>query len=77
MNLVVDDAVEVKLATKTDEEKRRPLGMWKLQNLSFATSKADKLLRIQVKYCSRATMSPSSKLSSDRESRLVSYLIRR
>lgn len=27
MNLVVDDAVEVKLATKTDEEKRRPLGM--------------------------------------------------
>jgi small nuclear ribonucleoprotein E len=26
MNLVVDDAVEVKLATKSDEEKRRPLG---------------------------------------------------
>lgn len=25
--MVVDDAVEVKLATKTDEEKRRPLGM--------------------------------------------------
>jgi small nuclear ribonucleoprotein E len=26
MNLVVDDAVEVRMATKTDEEKRRPLG---------------------------------------------------
>ncbi|PQE15409.1 small nuclear ribonucleo E protein [Rutstroemia sp. NJR-2017a BVV2] len=26
MNLVLDDAVEVKLATKTDAEKRRPLG---------------------------------------------------
>lgn len=26
MNLVVDDAVEVKQATKTDEEKRRELG---------------------------------------------------
>ncbi|CAP85463.1 Pc20g01340 [Penicillium rubens Wisconsin 54-1255] len=26
MNLVIDDAVEVRLATKTEEEKRRPLG---------------------------------------------------
>lgn len=26
MNLVIDDAVEVRMATKTDEEKRRPLG---------------------------------------------------
>lgn len=26
MNLVIDDAVEVKQATKTDEEKRRELG---------------------------------------------------
>ncbi len=26
MNLVVDDAVEVRLATKTEEEKRRQLG---------------------------------------------------
>lgn len=33
MNLVVDDAVEVKLATKTDEEKRRPLGMWQLPSI--------------------------------------------
>jgi small nuclear ribonucleoprotein (snRNP)-like protein len=29
MNLVIDDAVEVRLATKTDEEKRRPLGTMK------------------------------------------------
>lgn len=27
MNLVVDDAIEVKQATKTTEEKRRELGM--------------------------------------------------
>lgn len=27
MNLVIDDAIEVKLATKTEEEKRRELGM--------------------------------------------------
>ena len=27
MNLVIDDAVEVKQATKTDEEKRRSLGI--------------------------------------------------
>lgn len=27
MNLVIDDAVEVRQATKTEEEKRRPLGM--------------------------------------------------
>lgn len=27
MNLVIDDAVEVKQATKTDEEKRRELGV--------------------------------------------------
>ncbi|MCJ1244961.1 mRNA splicing protein sme1 [Trapelia coarctata] len=26
MNLVIDDAVEVKQATKTEEERRRPLG---------------------------------------------------
>lgn len=28
MNLVIDDAVEVHLATKDQEEKRRPLGMY-------------------------------------------------
>lgn len=27
MNLVIDDAVEVRQATKTEQEKRRPLGM--------------------------------------------------
>mgnify|MGYP002718965174 CR=1 FL=1 len=27
MNLVIDDAVEVRMATKSEEEKRRPLGM--------------------------------------------------
>ena len=27
MNLVLDDAIEVKLATKTDEERRRNLGI--------------------------------------------------
>lgn len=31
MNLVIDDAVEVRLATKTEEEKRRPLGKPKLK----------------------------------------------
>lgn len=34
MNLVIDDAVEVKLASKTDEEKRRELG--KLRSLDGA-----------------------------------------
>ena len=31
MNLVIDDAVEVRLATKTEEEKRRPLGTVELK----------------------------------------------
>jgi small nuclear ribonucleoprotein E len=30
MNLVIDDAVEVKLATKAEEESRRQLGKWAL-----------------------------------------------
>jgi small nuclear ribonucleoprotein E len=34
MNLVIDDAVEVKLATKSEEEKRRPLGI----GISIATT---------------------------------------
>lgn len=33
MNLVVDDAVEVKQATKTSEEKRRELGMQMLKHV--------------------------------------------
>ena len=31
MNLVVDDAVEIRLATKTEEETRRELGRSKIQ----------------------------------------------
>lgn len=33
MNLVIDDAVEVKLATKEDEESRRQLGWFQSYNL--------------------------------------------
>lgn len=36
MNLVVDDAIEVKQATKTTEEKRRELGLQMLQNARLA-----------------------------------------
>jgi hypothetical protein len=32
MNLVIDDAVEVKQATKTEEESRRHLGTLRLSN---------------------------------------------
>ncbi|KKZ64286.1 small nuclear ribonucleoprotein E [[Emmonsia] crescens] len=40
MNLVVDDAVEVRLATKTEEEKRRQLGqiLLKGDNVSLIQS---------------------------------------
>lgn len=38
MNLVVDDAVEVKLATKTEEEKRRQLGVYILSTCFFCES---------------------------------------
>jgi small nuclear ribonucleoprotein E len=34
MNLVIDDAVEVKQATKTEEESRRPLGALKCSFVS-------------------------------------------
>lgn len=64
MNLVIDDAVEVRLATKTEEEKRRPLGMdcdsW-MQNdgtLKLANT------ALQAKSSSRATTSPSFKPSN-------------
>lgn len=36
MNLVIDDAVEVKLATKTQEETKRPLGTWNHMHLIMA-----------------------------------------
>lgn len=51
MNLVIDDAVEVRLATKTEEEKRRPLGTMKLK-VYVNTANAQ-----QAKSFSRETMS--------------------
>lgn len=33
MNLVVDDAVEVRLATKSEEEKRRNLGIFHISHV--------------------------------------------
>lgn len=36
MNLVVDDAIEVKQGTKTTEERRRELGMHMLQHVPAA-----------------------------------------
>lgn len=67
MNLVIDDAVEVRQATKTEEEKRRPLGMHPVL-LQFASEvqwsrtileKIEHKLThyLQVKFCSKATMS--------------------
>lgn len=49
MNLVVDDAVEVKQATKTDEEKRRRLGKDLLEDgfVGFAN------IRHKAKYFSK------------------------
>lgn len=46
MNLVIDDAVEVKQATKTVEEKRRELGMKRFPTLvrSKANSGAGQIL---------------------------------
>jgi small nuclear ribonucleoprotein E len=35
MNLVVDDAVEVRLATKSEEEKRRSLGILSTTQLNI------------------------------------------
>lgn len=37
MNLVVDDAVEVRLATKSEEEKRRNLGIFLLSEACSCT----------------------------------------
>lgn len=41
MNLVIDEAVEVKLATKTEEEKRRPLGRGVLRSIRRGESADD------------------------------------
>lgn len=37
MNLVIDDAIEVKQATKTTEEKRRELGTIDIQNANLGS----------------------------------------
>jgi small nuclear ribonucleoprotein E len=46
MNLVIDDAVEVKLATKTQEESRRSLGKpyWSRNSLSCTNSVSGQIL---------------------------------
>lgn len=52
MNLVIDDAIEVKQPTKTEpEESRRSLG-----KLEWQTQGSRKLTLKQDKYYSRATM---------------------
>lgn len=38
MNLVIDDAVEVKQATKTSEESRRELGMSEMLDYTWHTA---------------------------------------
>lgn len=53
MNLVIDDAVEVKLANKTDEEKRRELGRHRLLTQNPHTQ----LTNFKVRYCSKEIMS--------------------
>lgn len=60
MNLVIDDAVEVRLATKNEEEQRRPLGMY--IDLPCSTD-ADINYLLQARYSSRATTSPSFRSS--------------
>ena len=47
MNLVIDEAVEVKQATKTTEESRRQLGMAFMLHLRY------ELIKFQVKSCSK------------------------
>lgn len=47
MNLVIDDAVEVKQATKTEGESRRPLGM-EAQN---CFNDYEVTNYVQAKYC--------------------------
>ena len=46
MNLVIDDAVEVKQATKTTEESRRSLG----EVIDKSIYCGNKLILVQVKY---------------------------
>lgn len=51
MNLVIDDAVEVQLATRDGPEKRRQLGALRSIGVLENAANVD-----QVKYYSRATM---------------------
>lgn len=53
------------MATKTDEEKRRPLGTRFHCPVTLRATVLVMLTTRQVRSCSRVTMSPSSKLSSD------------
>ncbi|EEH07437.1 small nuclear ribonucleoprotein E [Histoplasma capsulatum var. duboisii H88] len=58
MNLVVDDAVEVRLATKTEDEKRRQLGMRDYDYPfveALASLSTQRLPTVQVKFYSKAT----------------------
>lgn len=57
MNLVIDDAVEVSLATKTETEKRRSLG----ESRGYLDLGSG-LTGMEVKYCSKGTMFRSYKL---------------
>lgn len=69
MNLVIDDAYEVKQPTKTDpEESRRSLGMTLATCLPLQQEIA-KLTFAQAKSFSRVTMSLSSKTCHDRRER--------
>lgn len=66
MNLVVDDAVEVKQATKTTEERRRELGMQMLQH--FRPAKKTNILNrsnfAQGRQCITHSSAPMTKAYS-------------
>lgn len=58
MNLVVDDAVEVRLATKTEEESRRQLGMSFMMLFGVECGLVSDIpFNLQAKYYSRVTTS--------------------
>lgn len=64
MNLVVDDAVEVRLATKSEEEKRRNLGTLPPRNAIAASAVANAAIE-QVKSFSKAITYHSFKPCND------------
>lgn len=63
MNLVVDDAIEVKQATKTTEERRRELGMRMLQHVRPAkkTNILNRSNFAQGRQCITHTSAPMTK----------------